>query len=273
MVNHAGNTAISRWYESFGVQFGVELPESLPPDRLVLHLPPGTVETPRHAVSPMFQMVETPEPEQNDHNYGWSVFSQGENLSWGPTDIHAFEQLESALQLHVAEFSEQWAFVHAGVVCWNDWTIVIPGTSFSGKSTLVHAFVDAGATYYSDEYAPIGPSGCIAPYRRPISLRDGPFGDARRVASHIPNQEVGTAPSRSILLKTSFQQDGHWQPVEMTHSEIVIALIENSVSIRRRPGPVLSAFSEFVKHTKGFKTPRSEYPAVIEWVRYFIGRS
>ena len=31
--------------------------------------------------------------------------------------------------------------------------IVIPGRTFSGKSTLVAELVRAGATYYSDEYA------------------------------------------------------------------------------------------------------------------------
>ena len=71
------------------------------------------------------------------------------------------DTLESDLQLHVAEQARRRLFVHAGVVGWKGRAIVIPGRSFTGKTTLVAELVRAGASYYSDEYALIDSRGKI----------------------------------------------------------------------------------------------------------------
>jgi hypothetical protein len=63
----------------------------------------------------------------------------------------ALDQLESDLQLYVAERASRRWFIHAGVVGWGDRAIVIPGRSGSGKTSLVAALLQAGATYYSYE--------------------------------------------------------------------------------------------------------------------------
>ena len=47
------------------------------------------------------------------------------------------EGLASDLQLYVAEAARRRLFVHAGAVGWRGRAIVIPGRSFSGKTTLV----------------------------------------------------------------------------------------------------------------------------------------
>src|SRR4051812_15498788 len=52
----------------------------------------------------------------------------------------------------VAERAPDHLFVHAGVVGWEGRAIVMPGASFAGKTTLVQAWLEAGATYYSDEF-------------------------------------------------------------------------------------------------------------------------
>ena len=82
--------------------------------------------------------------------------------------------------MYVAEFSTPHLMMHAGVVAWKGKAIVLPGTSHAGKTTLVTALVEAGATYYSDEYAVLDAKGHVSPYARRLSLRDGPFGEARR---------------------------------------------------------------------------------------------
>ena len=74
------------------------------------------------------------------------------------------------LQMTIAEHSRRGLFVHAGVVEWNGSAILIPGRTFSGKSTLALAFVRAGARYYSDEYAIVDKNGSIAPFSRPLSI-------------------------------------------------------------------------------------------------------
>src|SRR6266542_1288072 len=80
------------------------------------------------------------------------------------------DAFESNLQITVAEWSPLRVFVHAGVVEWKDKAIVIPGLSFT-KTTLVKHLVQAGAKYYSDEYAVLDGQGWVHPYPRPLGLR------------------------------------------------------------------------------------------------------
>ena len=71
------------------------------------------------------------------------------------------ESLDQSLHLAIAEFSPQAIFVHAGVCVRNGAAVIVPGRSRAGKSTLIKALADAGATYYSDEFAPILPDGSV----------------------------------------------------------------------------------------------------------------
>ena len=41
----------------------------------------------------------------------------------------------------------------------------------TGKTTLVKALVEAGATYYSDEFAVLDKEGQVQPYPVPLSIR------------------------------------------------------------------------------------------------------
>ena len=84
-----------------------------------------------------------------------------------------FEVLETDLQLFVAEMARRRLFVHAGVVGWNGRAIVIPGRSFSGKTTLVGEMLRNGATYYSDEYAVFDSRGRVHPYPSSLSEKQG----------------------------------------------------------------------------------------------------
>src|SRR5262249_10892217 len=81
------------------------------------------------------------------------------------------KSFESELQLLVADNARRRTFVHAGVVAWNNRAVVIPGMSFSGKTTLVSKLVQAGAKYYSDEYAVLDEHGLVHPFPRPLGIR------------------------------------------------------------------------------------------------------
>src|SRR3954468_7334834 len=61
------------------------------------------------------------------------------------------EALERDARHTVAAMSKQRVFIHAGVVGWGGGSSVLPGASFSGKTTLVAELVRPGAASYSDE--------------------------------------------------------------------------------------------------------------------------
>src|SRR5947207_3389834 len=72
--------------------------------------------------------------------------------------------LEIDLHSYVATATKRRMFLHAGVVGWDGRAIVFPGKNFSGKTNLVTAFLRAGATYYSDEFAVLDSRGRVHPY-------------------------------------------------------------------------------------------------------------
>ena len=67
-------------------------------------------------------------------------------------EVRRLTDVGGALAAHaeffVAERAPDHLFVHAGVVGWEGRAIVMPGASFAGKTTLVQAWLEAGATYY-----------------------------------------------------------------------------------------------------------------------------
>ena len=84
----------------------------------------------------------------------------------------ALKNLQKELHICVAEHATSHTFVHAGVVAWKDRTLILPGFSHAGKSSaLLWSLVQAGAVYYSDEYAIFDEHGSVYPFALPIGLR------------------------------------------------------------------------------------------------------
>ncbi len=100
----------------------------------------------------------------------------------------ALRIFESDLQLYVADMAPDRVFVHAGVVVCQGRGILLPGRSFSGKSTLVAELIRAGAEYYSDEYAVLDSTGSVHPYPRPLSIRQRRLG-----RNEAPRPRLGRA--------------------------------------------------------------------------------
>jgi hypothetical protein len=144
-------------------------------------------------------------------------------------------------ELHVAENSPGLVFIHAGAVAFDGAAILLPGRSFSGKSSLTHALVRAGGTYYSDEFALLQPNGDVLPYPRALALRgsDGSF--ARRIPiDALPS--VGSGPAR-VALVAALRYDAElgWAVDEPGAAAGVLALIDNAVAAQSRPAEVLAA--------------------------------
>ena len=179
------------------------------------------------------------------------------------------EAFDSDLRLFVAEFARHRVFVHAGVVGWKGKGIVIPGRSFTGKSTLVAEFVRAGATYYSDEYAVFDSRGRVHPFLKPLELRQ----NGNQKQSKIDISEIGghsgTKPlSVGMVLMTQFKEGARWRPRKLTSGRGVLQLLFNTVSARRTPQKALetlervAAKAEVLKGVRGHAT--EVVPAVLE---------
>src|SRR4051794_31757224 len=138
------------------------------------------------------------------------------------------DAFDGALQAWLLSDARGYQFVHAGCVGWRGRAIVVPGHSRAGKSTLVRALVDAGATYYSDEFAVFDRRGRVHAFPAPLRLRT-PDGDRRS----LPDPARGTpAPlPLGLVVQTSFEADGEWRPRRLAPGETVLALLPHAARV------------------------------------------
>lgn len=166
------------------------------------------------------------------------------------------EVFESDLHLYLAARARTRLFVHAGVVRWKHMGIVIPGRSFSGKSNLVMALMNAGATCYSDEYAVLDPSGRIHAFPRPIRLRANGSRVARRI--HLTDQSPLCPLEKALLLFSKYEENASWNPKKISPGAALMHLLANTVAARACPQRALFVLSRVVERAVAFETLRGE---------------
>lgn len=117
--------------------------------------------------------------------------------------------------------------VHAGAVSWRGEGILLPGPSGAGKSRLVATLVQDGAEYLSDELALIDDEGHIAPYPRPVILRDE-SGRRQAVAPAVLGATARTRVPVRVILALRFEPGGAWSLRPLAGSEAALLLVANS---------------------------------------------
>jgi hypothetical protein len=104
--------------------------------------------------------------------------------------------------------------------------------SFAGKTTLVQAWLEAGATYYSDEFAVLDRAGRVHPFARPLAIRDGSTALTRVPAAEL-GAETGTTPLPiGLVLVTSYRVGTRWRPRRLTAAPTLLALMRHTVAAR-----------------------------------------
>ena len=175
----------------------------------------------------------------------------------GPRD-EILDALENAVRMKVAEFSPTRVFVHAGVVGWHGKAIVVPGKSFSGKSTLVAELTRAGAVYYSDEYAVFDDQGLVYPFLADASIR--PPGDfAGRPIAPTTLGEVGSEPiPLGTVVSTRYREDAAVELRPLSRAEGAMVLLANTVSARVAPERALPALRAAMTDASAVEGDRGE---------------
>lgn len=226
-------------FRSHGRRIGVRVNDPRVLDRLPVYLPPGWKPARGETVDRLYSLRCRGNGEAPAEH---ELYVGAELLTRAPEHDDLCLRLEQDVQHYVAEWARDHIFVHAGVVGWLGKAIVIPGRSFTGKTTLVAALVRAGATYYSDEFAVLDGHGCVHPFARQLSVRAG----SSEVPGRYPAEALGGATGFTplpvgLVVVTHFQANAAWRPRRLTPAQTVMALVENTVPIRRRPLSALSA--------------------------------
>jgi hypothetical protein len=179
------------------------------------------------------------------------------------------KQLESELHFAVASNARSWLFVHAGVVAWRGRTILLPGRSMSGKSSLVAALLRAGAEYYSDEYAVIDRPARVHPYARPLSLR-GLEGQLEQAPRQSQGGRVGTEPLPvHLIVSTRYSPGQRFDPVVREPSHGLMILIANTVVVRARPRFALDHLMPVAQSATTLEGLRGEADEAAAWLLHY----
>jgi hypothetical protein len=169
------------------------------------------------------------------------------------------QRFETELQLYVAEYARRRVFVHAGAVGWKGRAILIPGTSFSGKTTLVTELLRAGATYYSDEYAVLDSRGRVHAYSGPLSIRKDPTKPGIKYPVEMLGGERGTRPLPvALIVSTKYQAGARWKPRVLSRGHGILEVLKNTVPARWRPEIALSTLEQVASSARAIKSTRGE---------------
>ncbi len=264
-----------RHFDSYGVRIGLsadrrELLDALEQDQDVPAF--GSVGAPLRTTRLMLRYRPL---RASDRCLGCSTasfrVSAGTNLIADASNLtDAAQSLAAHAEFFVAEHAPNHLFVHAGVVGWKGHAIVMPGSSFAGKTTLVQAWLEAGATYYSDEFAVLDCAGRVHLFARPLAIRDGSTVGSRRVPVASLGAESGTTPMPiGLVLATSYRPGARWRPRRLTPALALLELMRHTVAARGNPTHSMPILKQAVSGV-AFAGVRGEAPPLVSWVRNHV---
>ncbi|HEY0004482.1 MAG TPA: hypothetical protein VGB17_06695 [Pyrinomonadaceae bacterium] len=242
---------------SYGVRVGVRANSSEILERVKRRLPPGWKPVEASHRERLFAIWDAGRLQGRPRFH--LLFDNEERLSRSTDLDQILDLLESSVRLYVAETSPHKIFVHAGAVGWRGRAIVIPGRSFSGKTTLVAELVRAGASYYSDEYAVFDARGRVSPFPKPLSLRlNGDYKQQDFAVEELGGRAGVRALPVGLVLVSSYKRGARWRPRQLSAGHGALALLANTVAARREPERALATFQKVVAQTPVLKGVRGE---------------
>ena len=252
-------------FVSYGLSVGIRVssPEIL--DRIDGVLPPDVKPARSPRVGGLYSLIVSGTKVGSNTRRFNILYAGTQQLARTRDTDEALEALENHLQIYVAEHARRRVFVHAGVVGWRGRTIVIPGRTMSGKSTLVKALVEAGATYYSDEYAVLDKRGRVHPYPKALSMRQNGGGRPKKILPEALGGKTGARPLPvGLVVATHYRPDARWGPRRLSPGRAVMELLARTVPARRDPERVFATLRLATAEAMALKGARGEAEEVAD---------
>lgn len=252
-------------FESFGVRVRVTGDDPQVFERLMALLPPHAQPCPLEAAGESFGIRTEPD--------GGYRFERGNYPVARKVDLHfALTLMEAQLRIYVGMNTPGKVFVHAGVVEHRGSALVIPGLSFTGKTTLVTALVEAGARYYSDDFAVIDEGGLVHPFAKPLSIRDqGAMQNDRPVERLGGIAGDRPVPIGAVVL-TAYRPGARWRPTPISQGRGVLGMLEHTLPARERARESLRIFNGAVRSAVCLEGERGEASDVVGPLLEIVGR-
>jgi hypothetical protein len=257
-------------FVSHGLRFGIRVnkPEVL--EQMLNCLPPGWRLARSPVVRFLYSLIAGGTPTRPHVRLFNILYMASTRLARSLDLGEVLRIFESDLALTVAEMARGKIFLHAGVVGWRGQAIVIPGRSFSGKTTLVRELIGAGATYYSDEFAVLDARGRVFPYARPLSIRETTDEGGLRTTKRSVDTLGGVPGVRplpvGLVVATRYKPGAGCRLRRVSAGEGAMALLANAVGARQRPKATMAALGHLVAQAPVLKGVRGEARASADWI-------
>ncbi|MDX1382841.1 MAG: hypothetical protein R3190_04300 [Thermoanaerobaculia bacterium] len=174
------------------------------------------------------------------------------------------DHLESTIRFEIADGTSDWLFVHSGAVGWHRRAIIVPGASGSGKSHLVRALVDAGCTYYSDEFAVLDARGRVHPFPSPLALWQGSELRKERLTIDDLGCREGVEPLEvGVVLLARYREGAEWHPKLLTPARAVAAILASTVQSRHTPAQAADILARVADGAHCWSGDRGEAETVV----------
>lgn len=227
-------------FDAYGSRLGIRVNSEAALELLTDYLPPGWKRMKSPVVDHLWSAILGGTPTRRGVRRYNLLYNGSSRIVRSLDEEEVWQELISSMDALVARGSAKQVFVHAGVVAWGDEAILIPGRSHSGKSRLVKALVEAGATYFSDEFAVLDGKGRVRPYPRPLKIRQ----DEGRKGILVPVEDIGGEVGQGSLkvggiVDTSYEAGTNWRPKPLSRGDAFLRLWDNTVIARLRPGQAL----------------------------------
>src|SRR5882757_11300929 len=213
-------------FRAFGVTIGIRVSERTTLEILRDRLPPGSRDREAGAVKRLYSFCLNRAPHRKGVRRFHTVYSDLQILARSENEMDLYEEFERDVDSFIAATSTAALFIHAGVVGWNGKAIVIPGRSFTGKTTLVAEFLRAGATYYSDEFAVFDRNGYVHPFSRPLGIRVEDRHEQTRKTAQEFGSKTGKKPLPvGLVILTKYKKSSSWRPRKASAGRSILMLL------------------------------------------------
>ncbi|HEX8746963.1 MAG TPA: hypothetical protein VF717_07165 [Pyrinomonadaceae bacterium] len=251
--------------KSYGVSVGIRTNDASLLDGLIERLPPVWRPSRSMVVERLYSVfMGGPAARSNVRRFNL-LYGDLERLVRSVDAGQVYDALESDLQLYVAERAQGRVFIHAGVVGWKGRAIIMPGSSFSGKSTLTRELIRAGALFYSDEYAVLDARGRVHPFHRPLQIREDGTSKQTKYTVESLGGERGMKPLPvGLVLLSEYKRGARWRPRMLSAGQGALATMSHAISARRQPEAVLDALRQVVTRAPILKGTRGEATEIVD---------
>jgi len=247
-------------FTAFGARVGVRVNDPTILSEVLPLLPPhASIED--SSDSPIDELISVHAGKANRRGIKpfHLVYGNVEQFARTPRWEEALHFCETLFQLTVALYSREYVFIHAGVVEWAGKAILLPGRSFSGKSTLVAALLRAGANYLSDEYAVLDRFGQVHSFPRRLAIRQqAGQGRIRYEAADLGAAIVETPIPVGLVAVTQYRPNAVWTPRPVSAPQRPLVLLRNAVAARRSPETCLTHIGNALQGAQVIQSVRGE---------------